>query len=337
MSPVPALRRWRDWFPIPTSETGFDVTRWVLLEAKRLAVAGALLTFVFLAFLLIGNVWTLEMQTLLTETSTVQTILNSLLSGMILLVSIVVSINSIVLSHDMSSVTNQEDRVEGASKFRRELSRVSRADENPSDPTSFLAVMSRTIRERAERLNDEIDGADPDVSDELRTHVASVVERANELGAVENAGGAEFAVLWKGMEFNYGSQIEQSRRFKSTHVSETSSEFAERFDDLIQAFEQFAIGKEYFKTLYYTSEVSKLSQTLLVITLPAILINASTILLIEAGTLPTFWLFGIPPLQSFVAAAFTISLAPYLVLTAYMLRLSAVARLTSSAGIFALN
>jgi hypothetical protein len=108
-------------------------------------------------------------------------------------------------------------------------------------------------------------------------------------------------------------------------------------DGLIEAFELFAIGKEYFKTLYYTQEVSRLSQTLLVITLPAILINASTILAINAGLLPDFWFLGLPPLQGFVAATFTISLAPYLVLTAYMLRLSTVARLTSSAGIFTLN
>lgn len=80
-----------------------------------------------------------------------------------------------------------------------------------------------------------------------------------------------------------------------------------------------------------------MSQTLLVITLPAILINASTILAINAGLLPDFWLLGLPPLQVFVAATFTVSLVPYIVLTAHMLRLSAVARLTSSAGIFSLG
>lgn len=131
--------------------------------------------------------------------------------------------------------------------------------------------------------------------------------------------------------------MEQSRKLKSSYGDELSDPLADPFDHLIEAFELFAIGKEYFKTLYYTQEVSKLSQTLLVITLPAILINASTILAINAGLFPEFWLLGIPPLQTFVAATITISLAPYLVLTSYMLRLSTVARLTSSAGIFSLN
>jgi len=335
MNPGRVLRRWREWFPTPTAEGGFDLSRWVLLEANRLAVTGALLTFVFVSFVLLGIVWTFEMQNLLTETSAVQTILNTLLSGMILLVSIVVSINSIVLSHDMSSVTNQEDRVKGASDFRRELSELSRPDENPSDPASFLTVMSRTIRERAQRLDD--DGLDSEGTEDIRTYASSVAEMAEKLGAIENTGGAEFAVLWKGMEFRYGAQMERSGTLRSAHKSEAADDLEDQLDHLTDALELFAIGKEYFKTLYYTQEVSKLSQTLLVITLPAILINASTILAINAELLPDFFVLGLPPLQTFVAAAFTISLAPYLVLTAYMLRLSAVARLTSSAGIFSLN
>jgi len=331
------LRQWRNCFPVPTEDGEFGIVRWILLEANRLAITGWLLTLVFVAFLTLGILWTIEMQNLLTETRAVETILNTLLSGMILLVSIVVSINSIVLSYDMSSVTNQTDRVEGASTFRRDLSKLTRPDENPSEPTSFLKVMSRTIRERAEGLNDDIDERGDDGTEDLRNYTTSVAEMAENLGSIEETDGAEFAVLWKGMEFGYGTQIEQSRQLKSTLSSESDGDLPEQFDALIEAFELFAIGKEYFKTLYYTQEVSKLSQTLLVITLPAILINSSTILAVNAHVLPDFWLLGIPPLQVFVAAAFTVSLAPYIVLTAYMLRLSTVARLTSSAGIFSLN
>ncbi|WP_241154901.1 hypothetical protein [Halorubrum sp. CSM-61] len=337
MSQRNVLRRWRDWFPTPTPEGDIGIVRWILLEANRLAVTGSLLTFVFVSFLLISSIWTFEMQNLLTETSTVQTILNTLLSGMILLVSIVVSINSIVLSYDMNSVNNQEKRVEGAADFRRKLSELSRPAENPSDPSSFLRVMSRTIRERARGLGDHVSGLDSDEVEAIRTFGSAVAEKADTLGDVDDTDGAEFAVLWKGLEFRYGDQMERSRTLRSIHDNEGADSLTDQLDRLIEALELFAIGREYFKTLYYTQEVSKLSQTLLVISLPAILINASTILAINAGLLPEFWIFGLPPLQTFVAAAFTVSLAPYLVLTAYMLRLAAVARLTTSAGIFSLK
>lgn len=166
-----------------------------------MAVTGALLTFVFVSFLLLGTIWTFEMQRLLTETSTVQTILDTFLSGMILLVSIVVSINSIVLSHDMNSVSIQEDRIKGASNLRRDLTKLTGPDENPSEPTSFLRVMARTIRERAQALNENTDGLDGDVTEELREHVSAITEMADTLGAVVETDGADFAVLWKGMEF----------------------------------------------------------------------------------------------------------------------------------------
>ncbi|WP_256301840.1 hypothetical protein [Haloarchaeobius salinus] len=332
MSIAERFSRWRDWFPVPSRSSGFALKRWILLEGDRLAVTGALLTFVFATFMGISTVWTFEMQTLLTDTSTIQTILNTFLSGMILLVSIVVSINSIVLSHDMSSVTNQEDRVQGAINFRRDLSELTTAGEDPTDPGSFLTVMSRIISTRADALADELDGADKELIEEIDEYSGVVSDAARQLGAVDETSGAEFAILWKGLGFDYGSHIEGSRTIISS--SDTS---AERFEDLMDAFELFAIGKEYFKTLYYTKEVSKLSQTLLTVALPAILFNASMIIAINGQVIPSGLMFGIPLLQPFVAVAFTVSIAPYLVLTAYMFRLSTVARLTASGGIFSLD
>nr|WP_305883034.1 hypothetical protein [Halobellus rarus] len=322
----------RDWFPVPYETTGFALKRWILLDANRLAVTGALLTSVFTTFLLLSTFWTFEIQTLLTDTRTVQTILNTLLSGMILLVSIVVSINSIVLSHDITSVENQENRIQGAIKFRRNLGDLTDNGENPSNPSSFLRAMSKTISARAQELTKELDGAEQDFVEDIEEFVTSVSEAAERLGAVEETSGAEFAVLWKGIGFDYGSHIERSRTLDSSREAST-----ERFDDLIEAFELFAIGKEYFKTLYYTKEVSQLSQTLLVVALPAILFNAATIITINGRVFPDGQILGIPVLQPFIAVAFTISFAPYLVLTAYVLRLSTVARLTASRGIFSLD
>ncbi|MDZ5809929.1 hypothetical protein U4E84_00990 [Halorubrum sp. AD140] len=332
MSIVQRLRRWRDWFPVPNRTTGFGLKRWILLDAHRLAVTGALLTVVFAMFMALATVWTFEMQALLTDTSTVQTILNTLLSGMILLVSIVVSINSIVLSHDITSIENQENRIQAAINFRRDLGALTDVEENPSDPSSFLQAMSSIIRARAADLTGDLDGVEQDVVEDVEEYADTVSDAAERLGAVEDTSGAEFAVLWKGIGFDYGSHIERSRTLMTSQDASS-----ERFDELIEAFELFAIGKEYFKTLYYTKEVSKLSQTLLVVSLPAILFNASAIIAIDGGVLPDATILGLPPLQTFVAVAFTISIAPYLVLTAYMLRLSTVARLTAAGGIFSLK
>lgn len=327
-----SIRKWRNWFPIPTADRRFHIVRWILLEANRFAVVGALLSMVFVSLMVIGSLWTFEMQSLLEETSTVQLILDTLLNGIILLVSIVVSINAIVLSHEMTSIDREHDRIAGTIDFRQELGNLSKTGESPSDPAAFLELMARQIEQRARTLEEDVEGVEAAFAEDVRGFVTSIEEMVTHLDEIQSSG-AQFGVLWKGMEVDYGPHADRSRALLSSHDN-TNEQFQTEMDDLVDILELFAVGKEYFKTLYYQQEVSRLSQSLLVISLPAIVLNATTILAIDAGTLPDVWVFGLPPLQSFVFFAFSASLVPYLLLTSYMLRLSTVARQTSSGGVF---
>lgn len=336
------LDRWRGWFPVPDSSGRIWLGKWVLLDGNRLAVTGALLTLVFVTVMLVGTLWTFEMRRLLTETAAVQTILNTLLSGIILLVSIVVSINSIVLSHDITSLENQEERIEGIVKFRQNISRLTDSEERPTDPASFLELMAGVIQSRTEDLKEAAEGADEKLAEQVEEYVTEITDTASRIDAPDESG-AEFSVIWLGLEVDYGQHLDRSRSLRGSFGDSTSDEssgseiFDDRLDELVEAFQLFATGKEYFKTLYYTEEISQLSRTLLVISLPAIMVTASTILAINAELLPGVWVFGLPPLLSFVATTFTISLAPYLVLTSYTLRLATVARQTAGAGPFSVQ
>jgi len=337
MSVGEQLRRWRGWFPVPTPAGRPKLVRWVLLDGHRLGVTGALLTLVFATIMLAGTYWTFEMQALLTEQSTVQTILNTLLSGMILLVSVVVSINSIIVSHDITSVETQENRIQGIREFRRKIGSEAESEMSPAKPASFLLIMSDLIERRARAVSEAADRVEGDCADALEDHAEAIVEGVEDLRRAEDKNGAEFSVLWAGLEFDYGWYMDQSRMIVSRHGENLPEDLEERLEELVVAFEMFAIGKEYFKSLYYGREVSLLSRTLLIIALPSILINATAILAISAGILPEVWIFDLPPLLSFVATVFTISLAPYLVLTSYVLRLSTVARRTATGGLFTLD
>lgn len=328
----------RDWFPVPRRNGRFHVARWVLLEANRLAVTGMLLTFMFSALMAVGWIWTFEMQQVLTETPAVQTILSALLSGIILLVSIVVSINSVVLSHDITSVEAQGDRIRAVVEFQQDIGQLTDSGESPTDPASFLGLMASVIHDRATALEAVATGNDEELTRDIEEYVDEVIRTVEPLGNQGNsASGADFGILWLGLEADYGVYMDRSRTLRSSYESSLSDAFEERLDDLVRAFRLFATGKEYFKTVYYTQEVSQLSRTLLVISLPSILVTASAILAINAQLLPETWVFGLPPLMSFVATVFTIALAPFLVLTSYMLRLSTVAQRTAGAGPFSLR
>ncbi|WP_283401971.1 hypothetical protein [Halorubrum sp. DM2] len=338
MNVVSKIKGLRDWFPVPQKSGRLNIVRWVLLEGNWIAVTSALLSFVFATLMLVGTLWTFEMQVLLTETPAVQTILNTLLSGIILLVSIVVSINSIVLSHDISSIDTQENRIKGAIEFRRDIGNMTEAGESPSDPASFLNLMATVIHDRVTALEEVAEESEGEVAQDIQGYVDDISETVELIGGQnKDTTGAEFGVLWLGLGVDYGEYLDRSRTLRGTYDSKMSDTFNERVDDLVQAFQMFAIGKEYFKTLYYTREVAHLSRTLLIVALPSILVTASAILAINGGVLPEVWVFGLSPLLSFVATVFTIALAPFLVLTAYMLRLATVAQKTAVAGPFSLQ
>jgi hypothetical protein len=139
-----------NWFPV--DRDGVHPKRWLLLKGNRYGVIVALLLFVFVTNLAVGTVWTFEMKQLLTETAAVQTLLNTFLSGIILLVSIVVSISAIVLSYDITSLDAQESRIEEAMEFRRDVDQLTDGSESPTDPNAFLETMTAVIEDRAERL-----------------------------------------------------------------------------------------------------------------------------------------------------------------------------------------
>lgn len=339
MSLADRIYRWRDWVPVPVDGYRIRLFRWVLLEADRRAVTGALLTLVFAATLLLGRFWTIEMQLLLTETDSVQTVLTQLLSGIILLVSVVVSINSIVLTYDITSLTAQQDRVEGATSFRRAVGRLVGGERSPTTPARFLSQVATAMDERARALEDSLSAQEPDeFVEDVSEFVDNVEESVETLEAADDSvGGADFGTLWVGLEANFGELTDELHAIRLTHADHVEDTHEQRFDDLVEAVELFETGREYFKTLYYSREISEFSRTLLFISLPAILVTAWTILALDAGTVPRIWLFNLPPLQVFLASSFTISLAPYLTLTSYVFRTATVARHTTSSGPFILD
>jgi hypothetical protein len=337
MSILEQIKELRDWFPIPTWRGGFNLVRWILLDGNRMAVSGAILTVVYVVFLTTGIVWTFEMQRILTETSTVENILETFMSGIILLVSIVVSINSIVLSQDITSIQSQEDRTRSAWEFRAKIGEMTETGESPSDPRAFLELMASVITDRAQTLADHAKEIEEEFADEIVDYTESVSGSIEHLAATDEGEYGDFAALWAALEVDYGRFLDRSRALRSSYQEEIPDPCDEEWDRLVEAIQIFAIGREYFKTLYYNQQISVLSRNLLAVSLPAILFTATAILAINASLLPDFWLFGVPPLQMFVAIVVAVALVPYVVLTSYMLRISTVALRTATGGPFSLN
>jgi ABC-type antimicrobial peptide transport system permease subunit len=93
---------------------------WLFISGNRRVVTGGLVVAVYVAMVATTLVEPGGARRLLTEQNTVQMLLNTFLSGVILLVSIVVSINSLVVSQELTPIGNQHQRVVESWNFRKE-------------------------------------------------------------------------------------------------------------------------------------------------------------------------------------------------------------------------
>ncbi|WP_323192663.1 hypothetical protein [Halostella sp. PRR32] len=315
-------------------ETGFR--QWFLITGNRLAVALVLLAVVFISLFAWGMFRPLEMRTLLTETTTVQTLFNTMLSGIILLVSIVVSVNSIVLSQELTSLEQQQGRVESSMEFSRSIEEYVSEGVAPTTPPAFLDVLLDTLSDRVTDLQ-EICAEVPD--DELQADVnaftAKVLTHIDEVDTqLEGDSSGTADILLAGLSYDYSWQLYAVRQLRAKHDDVLPEAADEIIGEFLEALKYFATGRGYFKTLYYEQEFANLSNTLLYVSLPAIVFLSHFLLALDAAQIPDVQILGVDPLMIYVIFAYTFALAPYIVFTSFLIRSTVVARRTLGAGPF---
>jgi hypothetical protein len=269
----------------------------------------------------------------------VKTLFNTLLSGVILLVSIVVSINSVVLSQEIGDIEAQEERTSASLEFRRRIEESIESDVTPARPAEFVRVVLYTILHKTNELQEvAADTAD----DEFQQHVEDLGKKISDdvnraRGILGDAQYGTFRVLLAGLNYDYAGQLHTVRYLKRTYGDDLTDEEVEAMDDIIDSLVFFTTGREYFKSLYYKRELAQLSSRLLYVSLPVIVFISYVLLAVDANQFPDTWVMGIPPLLLFVSLAYSVALAPYLVLTSYVLRASTVSLRTLAAGPFILR
>jgi hypothetical protein len=318
------------------SEEGPSVSRWLLLSGNRHLVTLLLLGVVFATLVAGANVWPLKMRNLLNETNTLQMLFNTLLSGIILLVSVVVSINSIALSQELGSLGTQFERVEQSVTFRSELEDISEKEVSPSRADHFLAFVLETLHERALILRELTrEHSDRDLRSRVETLVTATDQDLHAVADQLSQLNLERPnVLLAGLEYDYSTQLYAVRILRTYYGEDMTEDQRQAFDEFAEALNFFAASREYFKTLFYKRELAALSSTLLYVSLPTIVFTAYVLLALDSGMFPELTLFGLPLLLLYISLAFTVALAPFLVLTAYVIRSAFVARRSLEIGPF---
>jgi hypothetical protein len=318
---------------------------WILLEADRWAVAAGVVAVFFLGVIFAAAI--LPNRVIVASGDPVETLFQALVTATITGVTLVVSINSLVLSQELGTLADQRDRIEGSMSFRKDVEDTLAIGVAPSTPAAFLGELLDAIEARAVGLAAATDSAGMDAG-ELSDYATNLRQHATAVSAdLSDSQFGTFSVVSAVLNFNYSWKIREARRLRAA-LSETAAPPAdaeaestrkvwESLDAIVDILTQFGAAREHIKTLYFQWELVDLSRAMLYSAVPAIVV-AVTILLFN-GALSTFSAstLGITHYVWLVALATSIALSPFAILLSFVLRIGTVAQRTLSIGPFILR
>jgi len=333
-------------------------TFWLVVEANRLVVAALLFAGLFAVLVAVGVAMP-HMAGLLIRGDPVEATFEGLTGATVTGVTLVLTLNQLVLSQEMGAVGDQRERMEEAMTFRRDAENLIDQAVSPPEPSAFLSALLETTREHAATLREGLDagrGAAGDQrtdgdkqtntdqqagGDQLRDQVTTLAESVEtDAGLVtDRLSGAQFGtfdVLSAVLDFNYSLKIYRARRLRANHSDRLTAAQESALDELVDTLELFGPAREHFKTLYFQSALIDLSRAIIVATLPALLVAISMTLYFEPATVSST-VAGVPLTVLAVSAGVAVTLLPFLVLLAYVARIATITKRTLSIGSFLLR
>ncbi len=320
---------------------------WILLEANRWVVAGVVTGVFFFGMVLAATV--LPNQVIVASGDPVETLFQALVTATITGVTLVVSINSMVLSQELGTLGDQRDRIEGSMAFRGDTEELLAADVAPATPAAYLGELLDSVEAESVRLSEAIEAAEAGMdTGGLAEYAADLRQHAASVGAeLTDSQFGTFGVVSTALDFNYSWKIHKARRLRAalerTDASpgdadaEPTREMWKAMDSIVDILVYFGAAREHIKTLYFQWALVDLSRAMLYSAVPAILV-AITMLLFN-GALSTFSAstFGITHYVWLVALAASAALSPFAILLSFVLRIGTVAQRTLSIGPFILR
>ena len=312
-----------------------DVNRyqfWLLLSANRWAVAGGLALVVFASFMAFGILKPVLLESMMETSDMVETVFSGLVGAIITSTTLVVSINQLVLSQEIGSLGTQRSRMDTTMDFYQNTDELF-GTVTPANPATFLRKLIETNEERAEALRDAVAGHD---SETLRSRVDAYVEdlKGNATTAYDELDGADFgsfAVVSPALDFNYARKMYDVRRLGEEFEDDLSDEERTAFREVLEAVTMFGPVREYVKVLYIQWALVKLSRAILYASIPALIVAGGMVVFVDPNTF-SGTLLGLETMLWVVSAAFTLSVTPFLVFTAYVFRLATLAKQTLTVG-----
>ena len=308
-------------------ESGPGVIEWVLVKGNRLLVTAGIAAA---ALLLLLGLYSLEVIEFVND-DTVTRLAGGMIAGTFSVVTLVVSINQMILSREFSSAGEARDQLDGVMEFREDIEAIANIPASPAAPAELLRVIIMAIHQRAEDLEESVaDHPNREYSDTISEYVAGIDESTDRIHeTLEETAFGTFTAVSAAINYNDAWQIYAGRHIYHRHQDDVSEETAEAFDQLLEALQLFSIARAHFKTTYMQRELTLFSRQTLYCGVPAV-VSAIVLGLLYADLGGTAIAPDVLPFVSM--ALITVVLSPLALLTAYIFRTATITRRTSSIG-----
>jgi hypothetical protein len=311
--------------------TGLSAKRWFVLTGSRTALAGvlaAILTLVAAALVFGGVVYVGPDSTLSTALA------SGMIGALATIVTVTLSINQLILSRVFGTPGDLSDRLEANLEFRESIEDVAGVDASPNDPGSFLALVARSLEERAaelDRVTERATGPDDDTREDVLEFTSSLGDYAEQLDPGDETD-STFEVLELTFGTEYADHIDDARRLERGSAGALSADATDHLDAILELLKGVAIVRQFFKTLAVQQDLASLSRQLIYTGTVAIVLAFFYAQVYVGGRVASAVPVDALPLMATLAVP--VLFAPLLVLVSYILRVATVTLYTVSVGSF---
>ena len=188
---------------------------WISLNVNRWVLTGILTVGLFIFLLILGVIDATPVRATIRAGGTPNTIFRAYIGALITGVTLVVTIDQLVLSQETGPLGDQRQRMSGAMDFREAVKEVF-GTTSPPEPNAFLQGLVDAANDRATTLDERIsDSGNDDLRDDVEQFVESVVGNAEVVSdELDAAQFGQYEVVRAALDFNYGIKIYRARKLR---------------------------------------------------------------------------------------------------------------------------
>ena len=241
--------------------------------------------------------------------------------------TIVVTFGQLILTQEHGPLGDQLSRLDGAMEFRERTSKLI-GTPCSTKPSIFLTHILIATATRAESLQNFDDTGNEQLNTDLEDLSEGTVTNAkNVISKLDDADFGTFRVVFAAMNFDYSWKVFQVERLIDEYETELTTVQTEMLEDLKEALMLWGPAREYIKTLYFQWSLIALSQLILSMAIPALVVAGTMLVSLDGGTFPGRTM-GIEHIIPIIGASFTLTLMPFMVFISYIFRVFTIAKRT---------